>query len=156
MATSLSNSSLRSIQTRSGNLVGNPNYHVTIRRAAFKNQPEIIVMGNLPESFAFGVSASYDQRLPSDLTAVVPGLRNVQPFLNVNKILQELSLQVWDSSSPFEFSVPLLFDAVSDPETDVMTPIKSLMALTLPYRNCLLYTSPSPRDQRGSRMPSSA
>ena len=24
------------------------------------------------------------------------------------------------------------------------------------YRTCLLYTSPSPRDQRGSRMPSSA
>ena len=24
------------------------------------------------------------------------------------------------------------------------------------YRICLLYTSPSPRDQRGSRMPSSA
>ena len=24
------------------------------------------------------------------------------------------------------------------------------------YINCLLYTSPSPRDQRGSRMPSSA
>ena len=27
---------------------------------------------------------------------------------------------------------------------------------TLHYRYCLLYTSPSPRDQRGSRMPSSA
>ena len=26
----------------------------------------------------------------------------------------------------------------------------------LPKRGCLLYTSPSPRDQRGSRMPSSA
>ena len=26
----------------------------------------------------------------------------------------------------------------------------------VPYRTCLLYTSPSPRDQRGSRMPSSA
>ena len=25
-----------------------------------------------------------------------------------------------------------------------------------PSRRCLLYTSPSPRDQRGSRMPSSA
>ena len=25
-----------------------------------------------------------------------------------------------------------------------------------PYKGCLLYTSPSPRDQRGSRMPSSA
>ena len=27
---------------------------------------------------------------------------------------------------------------------------------SLPYQSCLLYTSPSPRDQRGSRMPSSA
>ena len=27
---------------------------------------------------------------------------------------------------------------------------------TLPFERCLLYTSPSPRDQRGSRMPSSA
>ena len=25
-----------------------------------------------------------------------------------------------------------------------------------PFEDCLLYTSPSPRDQRGSRMPSSA
>ena len=29
-------------------------------------------------------------------------------------------------------------------------------AKTLTYNTCLLYTSPSPRDQRGSRMPSSA
>ena len=28
--------------------------------------------------------------------------------------------------------------------------------LSLQYNTCLLYTSPSPRDQRGSRMPSSA
>ena len=28
--------------------------------------------------------------------------------------------------------------------------------LTGQYEDCLLYTSPSPRDQRGSRMPSSA
>ena len=30
------------------------------------------------------------------------------------------------------------------------------MAETLTYMNCLLYTSPSPRDKRQSRMPSSA
>ena len=29
-------------------------------------------------------------------------------------------------------------------------------AVVARYRDCLLYTSPSPRDQRGSRMPSSA
>ena len=34
--------------------------------------------------------------------------------------------------------------------------LNSFEALYLLYTNCLLYTSPSPRDQRGSRMPSSA
>ena len=32
----------------------------------------------------------------------------------------------------------------------------SVMAVTFTNKACLLYTSPSPRDQRGSRMPSSA
>ena len=31
-----------------------------------------------------------------------------------------------------------------------------LLTCELQSKNCLLYTSPSPRDQRGSRMPSSA
>ena len=30
------------------------------------------------------------------------------------------------------------------------------VVLLVRYTNCLLYTSPSPRDQRGTRMPSSA
>ena len=34
--------------------------------------------------------------------------------------------------------------------------VGGVMALTLKDQPCLLYTSPSPRDQRGSRMPSSA
>ena len=33
---------------------------------------------------------------------------------------------------------------------------KDFAALAKKYSTCLLYTSPSPRDQRGSRMPSSA
>ena len=32
----------------------------------------------------------------------------------------------------------------------------SCVFVPAPFVNCLLYTSPSPRDQRGSRMPSSA
>ena len=34
--------------------------------------------------------------------------------------------------------------------------IPNLIDVPEKYRTCLLYTSPSPRDQRGSRMPSSA
>jgi len=33
---------------------------------------------------------------------------------------------------------------------------RSAIAKLMPEKGCLLYTSPSPRDQRGSRMPSSA
>ena len=33
---------------------------------------------------------------------------------------------------------------------------EELKTLETKYHSCLLYTSPSPRDQRGSRMPSSA
>ena len=33
---------------------------------------------------------------------------------------------------------------------------RRLTGTSLKYQSCLLYTSPSPRDQRGSRMPSSA
>ena len=41
--------------------------------------------------------------------------------------------------------------ALEDHEALGITPVAA------PYANtCLLYTSPSPRDQRGSRMPSSA
>ena len=41
----------------------------------------------------------------------------------------------------------------------VAVPVKAIAEnedLAYDYTSCLLYTSPSPRDQRGSRMPSSA
>ena len=41
------------------------------------------------------------------------------------------------------------------PQEVVMDPFFTVRE-TLQFQSCLLYTSPSPRDQRGSRMPSSA
>ena len=38
----------------------------------------------------------------------------------------------------------------------VFEELNSLLFYPVQYEGCLLYTSPSPRDQRGSRMPSSA
>ena len=42
---------------------------------------------------------------------------------------------------------------VQNPDSD--TPDEKKVYMPVPY-NCLLYTSPSPRDKRQSRMPSSA
>ena len=58
-----------------------------------------------------------------------------------------------------------LIRALTRPDEDVPSPTFTLVQFyeSEPpiahfdlYRPCLLYTSPSPRDQRGSRMPSSA
>ena len=40
--------------------------------------------------------------------------------------------------------------------TDVMEPVNYNVEFSSEGGNCLLYTSPSPRDKRQSRMPSSA
>ena len=45
---------------------------------------------------------------------------------------------------------------VEDPISDAYVLEVSSPGLDRPLTDCLLYTSPSPRDQRGSRMPSSA
>ena len=87
--------------------------------------------------------------------------------------LQARGVHVWDN--PYDLRHPL---SIYDPQlsscillemvgtsfsTRVTTPkeLDSLPHVTLtantPWdQSCLLYTSPSPRDQRGSRMPSSA
>ena len=71
-------------------------------------------------------------------------IQSVSPegrFLYVNRAW--LSTLGYDESDLSELDV---FDVIHPDSRDHCTQIM----------NCLLYTSPSPRDQRGSRMPSSA
>ena len=57
----------------------------------------------------------------------------------------------------YNYGSALYFQSDDLKGVSVMTSgqVRETVRLTLDYR-CLLYTSPSPRDQRGSRMPSSA
>ena len=55
-----------------------------------------------------------------------------------------------------EFPVGTLMDREGQIDASRYPAFAELAAQSTWYRGCLLYTSPSPRDQRGSRMPSSA
>ena len=58
-----------------------------------------------------------------------------------------------------EKGVPLVYDymvTLSTPSIRTSADLEDQITLTGVAYTCLLYTSPSPRDQRGSRMPSSA
>ena len=52
-----------------------------------------------------------------------------------------------------DIDVPFVYVSVVLPG---ISPEDSERLIVRPLETCLLYTSPSPRDQRGSRMPSSA
>ena len=60
------------------------------------------------------------------------------------------------SAAPVRYSVS--FPNAVHHEARIEVAMRDLAegALTVQMSRCLLYTSPSPRDQRGSRMPSSA
>ena len=79
------------------------------------------------ESNAVSVDVSYNASLTSDITAFEQSLNNV--YARQESSPQTISNDVGE---------------------------KLAKAVLTPLHTCLLYTSPSPRDQRGSRMPSSA
>ena len=74
--------------------------------------------------------------------------------LKLKKLLKaadkELDSEDEDLSRPKESDLP---GAIKNPNAKDSNEKKDLKEST---KTCLLYTSPSPRDQRGSRMPSSA
>ena len=88
----------------------------------------------------FALQGHIGALLSSSVKPAIKGqLSNVRAFLNHNKRLLEEDPSQW----PVEHTVLQL--ASQEPD--------GVFAHT---ESCLLYTSPSPRDQRGSRMPSSA
>ena len=63
---------------------------------------------------------------------------------------------IWLDVVPDQLLQRLNADSTVRPLLQTADPEAALNALLNERRPCLLYTSPSPRDQRGSRMPSSA
>ena len=75
-------------------------------------------------------------------------------------VLHEVPHEGWVRAVAFSPDGKLLASACYDGKVRVITPGDGVVVREVPHgdwvNDCLLYTSPSPRDQRGSRMPSSA
>ena len=71
-------------------------------------------------------------------------------ILHLSWIAFFVSFVVWFNLAPM---LKAIQDTFGLSKAQISTLLVLNVALTIP---CLLYTSPSPRDQRGSRMPSSA
>ena len=97
------------------------------------------VLGIYPNSYGFGFTL-----MQGALTVIDKGMVKIKPACNTTAMSKIKGLI--DKYEP-ERIILEDFDANKNSKSPR---IKQLL------RSCLLYTSPSPRDQRGSRMPSSA
>ena len=73
-----------------------------------------------------------------------------------NRLLDEEKQKPKNERSPMPLIEKLPFCLDQPFERLTYTEAIKILMNSKPNKNCLLYTSPSPRDQRGSRMPSSA
>ena len=83
----------------------------------------------------------------------------VVPVYNEEENVPILIEEIAGALSQKDFEIVFVDDASTDKTVSVLKELKLVypqLRVISHLKNCLLYTSPSPRDQRGTRMPSSA
>jgi hypothetical protein len=120
-------------------LSNNPNYLVNI----VCDNPFADIVANMPEEISLAAHSNWQPLFPNSTLAGLVGqvssgmlgtmaARGLQ-LSGGNALVQELTWQVWESTDPLEFSINLLFDAVTDAKKEVLIPMVTLESLVLPY-----------------------
>ena len=81
-------------------------------------------------------------------------LITLEHSLRIDKLIPALGMMAFLWAIIAVFNIPV-FEVDTQLRELIPTKVKKIMAYHLSH-TCLLYTSPSPRDKRQSRMPSSA
>ena len=119
-----------------------------------KSLPPAVYQALVDNSNRRFAARAMDERAESSLRANLPdpaaALRFFESPLGRKIVSAELLATRPDQLAKYADGLPL-----SEADATRRLLIRHL-AQALPASDCLLYTSPSPRDQRGSRMPSSA
>ena len=93
------------------------------------------------------------QRVGGEPVGRLEKVEHLEPMLSLGNVRSEQELRGWVE----RMRAHLAREGIAEPAfTFVVEPKIDGLAISLLYRDCLLYTSPSPRDGLLSRMPSSA
>lgn len=122
----------------SGNMTVDPSYCVIVQSQ--RSLGLISVIAPLPETFSTNTSSDYDTPFTDGIAKMLsklPGMSEEKAGLGLRMMgaatsTQAMTMQVWQGSAPMEFSIPMTFVLNTDAETDILTPLRQLMSLTLP------------------------
>jgi hypothetical protein len=98
------------------------------------------ILAVLPEEFALSTSSMWTPLLNSMAQQLVGSMFGGK-FAGINAIAGAIGIGlsntaftqlVWESTTPIEFRLPLIFNAVYDAQAEVMEPIMRLLMMTLP------------------------
>lgn len=137
---------------QSGNLTTNPNYQVTLTQ----NGTNLTVIGNAPQDFDFNLTNEYTSLMQLAGTFgvgtasvsntagnILKGSIGVATALGVGQA-KAGTVQVWNGTSPLEFTLPISFRAYSDPLADVINPLRMLIQMASPTSTVGFLMSPGP------------
>lgn len=127
---------------------GNPNYKVCIIASDVTHfgddkRKGFTIMADLPETFSFSVATKYEPSISQGLYGVQDSLLNIKGVsgrtvsnaFGVDLMAKSLTAQIWGGSSHLSFQLPLIFNIESSPMEDVITPLRQLLSLVLPYES---------------------
>lgn len=126
----------------------NTNYMASIS-GSDETGSRVDIRASLPENFSLSISAEWEPLLnPANLPNGAGGAgqlgRAFNLLSNTQFMNQALTQMIWLSTTPVEFNMPFLFDAISDAQKEVLDPVKKLMKLILPTQDGVTLKVPGP------------
>lgn len=114
----------------------NPNYMVHIKSSGFE------VIADMPEETTTSLGSEWEAWFPSNGDGVVGNA--IRTLAGTALRAQIMSTQTWTNSSPVEIPLELLFDAESNPQTEVYEPMRRLEMMALPSMSGNILYAPGP------------
>jgi hypothetical protein len=105
-------------------------YSVVIKCSSSNRERNATVEGYLPEELETGFSSTWDSIIPEVISGTAKGVAS--QLTGVTWSSRMISPQSFESNSPISISLPISFRAKTDPRTEVIDRVKSLMKMSVP------------------------